>query len=748
MPGPERRTAGSPVMDGPDRPAGSAGPDRPAGPAGPDRQGDGRPGDGRPAPVDQLRRARERVRGLARDVERLARSDIAPEQFFAKLLDVLRESLGAPAATVWSLDAGALNLTHERGLEEAGFRDVPRADRAVAPLLSDTLATGESSAKDGSDPTNKLPTAHLYLTAALVTEGTPSGALQVLQRADAPAEARAGFLQFVEQLAGHASEYLTRRKNRGRQAGDLSAGGFWGEFEKAVLLLQRARGVVDVAGVAVNESRRLLDVDRVSLVRRRGRKYPVEAVSGQDTVHKRANLIKRLSKLSKAVMKTREPLLFNGGHRGFDPAEEAAGELPPQISGPLSDYLEESGSRMIAIVPLMSSDRDLGKQDLPPEERHRKKPPEVIGALVVEQVAESRLAPGLTAKLDLLNDHVAAALQSAREDERIFLRGPLRVLGRAQEYLHGRKLLKTLAATAALVAVGLALWLVPYDYRITGEGVLVPAVQRKIFAPFDGEVTAVLVEGGQRVEAGEPLLKVRNDDLQEQIVSTTEQIAEKTAESSNLRSRERIAENAGQLDEARARRGERDVVEAQLAGFRDKLDTAGGAGGEEGRAVPNRRDRRHVPARPPAEGPPRRPRGGAAGGDGRRRPVAAGAGGARHPRRPPGRRDGRGRDRPPAGRVRRRRPAGGDVRRQAGPRDRPGGTGPGTGQRAGGVRHAGRGGRPRPPHDRHGGHRQDRLRRGAPVLRALRGRGRVRPAERLALTAAAGRSRNGAGPRR
>ena len=561
MPGPERRTAGSPVMDDPNRPPGG---DRPAGGTPPDEP------PRRPAPVDQLRRARERVRGLARDVERLARTDIAPEQFFAKLLDVLRESLGAPAAAVWTLDAGALSLAHERGLEEAGFRDVPRADRAVAPLLSDTLSTGESSAKDGGDPTNKLPTAHLYLTAALVTEGTPSGALQVLQRADAPAEARPGFLQFVEQLAGHASEYLTRQKNRGKQAGDLSAGGFWGEFEKAVLLLQRARGVKDVAGVAVNESRRLLDVDRVSLVRRRGRKYPVEAVSGQDTVHKRANLIKRLSKLSKAVMKTREPLLFNGGHRSFDGSDDA-GELPPQISGPLSDYLEEAGSRMIAIVPLMSGDRDLGKKDLDPEERHRKKPPEVMGALIVEQVAESRLAPGLTAKLDLLNDHVAAALQTAREDERIFLRGPLRVLGRAQEYLHGRKLLKTLAAVAVLVATGLALWLVPHEYRVTGEGVLVPSVQRKVFAPFDGEVVDVLVEGGQRVDAGEPLLKVRNDDLREQLISTSEKIAEKTAEFDNLERRRSLADRKGERDEVQLRLGEMAVVEAELDGLREKL---------------------------------------------------------------------------------------------------------------------------------------------------------------------------------
>ena len=535
---------------------------------------------------EEMRRARDRVRTLARQVELGARSDVAPEQFFAKLLDVLRECLSAPAAAVWTLDAGAVTLAHERGLGEAGFLDVPRPERAIGPLISSTLATGESSAKDGSDPGEKLPTAHLYLTAALVTEGTPSGALQVLQRADTPAPSRAGFLQFVEELAGHASEFLTRQKSRARQGGDLAAGNFWGEFEKAVLLLQRARGVKDVAGVAVNESRRLLDVDRVSLIRRRGRKFPVEAVSGQDTVHKRANLIRRASRLAKAVMRTREPLLFTGGHRGTGGLTGASGgafsaaaakgdgetELPPQISEPLSAFLEESGSRMVAIVPLFAADRDLGKEDLPPDERHRRKPPEVLGALIVEQIGESRLAPGLTAKLDLLNDHVAAALQTAREDERIFLRGPLRVLGRASEYLHGRKLVKTLAIGGALAALALSLWLVPYPYRVTGEGVLVPAEQRRVFAPFDGEVIAVLVEGGDRVAAGDPLLRMRNVDLVEEVAGTTVTISEKQTEARSLGAQADAADRRGDEAEATRLRSERDVVEVELAGLVERLE--------------------------------------------------------------------------------------------------------------------------------------------------------------------------------
>ena len=578
---PANRPATTPANrpTGPNGPIGQANGQTNGAPAGPPTPAGRPPAAPAPDQASIAQRKRERNEKLAREIEGLARREITPEQFFAKLLDVLRAAMGAPAAAVWTLDAGALTLSHERGLGEAGFNDVPRADRAIGPLLSSTLATGESSVKNGADPAEQLPTGHLYLTAALVTEGTPTGALQVFQRADTPAASRSGYLQYVERLAGYASEYLTRQKARARQGGDLSAGNFWGEFEKAVLLLQRARGVSDVAGVAVNESRRLLDVDRVSLVRRRGRKYPVEAVSGQDTVHKRANLIRRLSRLAKAVMRTREPLLFTGGHavatgrEGFSPAAtDDSGELPPQISEPLSAYLEEAGSRMVAVVPLFASDRDLGKEDLPPEERHRQQPPEVIGALVVEQIAESRLAPGLTSKLDLLNDHVAAALQSAREDERIFLRGPLRTLGRATEYLHGRKLIKTLAITGALTALALALWLVPYPYRVTGEGVLVPAEQRRVFAPFDGEVTGVLVEGGDRVTVGQPLLRIRNVDLVEQVSATEVTISEKQTQIRSLTAQAGAADR--RLDEAEADRlrGERSVVEVELEGLTDTLE--------------------------------------------------------------------------------------------------------------------------------------------------------------------------------
>ena len=516
-----------------------------------------------------IQQMRERVRRLAQDVERAARTDVPPEHFFAKLLDVLREAFGCPAAAVWSAEGGQLRLTHERGLSASGFRDIPRAEQAVAGLLSDTIATGESSVRDGSDAQSGLPTHHLYFTAALLADGVPIGAVTVLQRSDVPPDSYSGYLEYLEQLAGFGSVYLTRQAERRRGgSGEVIGGGFWGEFEQAVLLLQRARTVRDVAMTAANEARRLLNVDRVSVARRRGRKVPVEAVSGQDSVNKRANLTRRMSRLCRAVMKTGEPLVFAGD----------ASELPPQVDRPLAEYLQESGSRMVLVLPLFDADRDLGRRHDDPDAPRTRKRRRVIGALFVERINESRGEPGLNQKLDLLADHVAAALQNAREHERLVIGTPLRLLGRATEWLHGRKLVKTLLAAGALAAVLATLWLVPYPYRVTGEGRLVPVEQHRVFAPFDGEVTEVTVEGGERVRAGDPLATLRNPDLAQELLALRQQIDEQQARRSAIFAQ--ISEASAGGDQRRDREerlgrleGELGVAEAELGGLiaREKL---------------------------------------------------------------------------------------------------------------------------------------------------------------------------------
>ncbi len=135
---------------------------------------------------------------------------------------------------------------------------------------------------------------------------------------------------------------------------------FWTELEKFLLQLERSRTVGEVASTAASDGRILLDVDRVSLARKRGRKTPIEAISGQDKVNPRANLVRRMSALCKVVMAGREPLFYTG----------AVDNLPPQLEQPLADYVAESNSRLVMIVPLFETG-ELVKPELEDKEQER-----------------------------------------------------------------------------------------------------------------------------------------------------------------------------------------------------------------------------------------------------------------------------------------------------------------------------------------------------------------------------------------
>jgi multidrug efflux pump subunit AcrA (membrane-fusion protein) len=541
----------------------------------------------------ELAQLREKVLRLAREIEALSEADLPPEAFFREFLTRLTTAVGARGAAVWLSDGGPLRLAHQIGLEDAGFYSAPQAAQQNDVLLREALMTGETKAYLPDE--SQLPTRHMYVVAPLSVAADPVGVVEVLQRPETAASAKAGLLQFTEQMAGYASRYLTRqRDSRSRETGDRARRGtekvspspaspvspsappvspsqktgltpaFWTELERFLLQLERSRTVGEVASTAASDGRILLDVDRVSLARKRGRKTPIEAISGQDKVNPRANLVRRMSALCKVVMDGREPLIYTG----------AVENLPPQLEQPLADYVAESNSRLVMIVPLFETG-ELVKPELEDKEQERhvaSKDARVIGCLVAEQINDSRLPPALKEKLDVAADHVAASLQRAITFERIFLRRTLLAIGRTGEWFHGRKLAKTLAVIAAVAAVSLALFFFPWPYKVVADGRLMPVVQRDVFAPWDGEVTQLAVRGGEAVEKGDLLAVLRNDDLQTERVRVSEELEAK---------RKTVVALAGQIASAVARNaeqervqleGERLAAEAEVVGLEKQLE--------------------------------------------------------------------------------------------------------------------------------------------------------------------------------
>jgi multidrug efflux pump subunit AcrA (membrane-fusion protein) len=87
----------------------------------------------------------------------------------------------------------------------------------------------------------------------------------------------------------------------------------------------------------------------------------------------------------------------------------------------------------------------------------------------------------------------------------------------------------------------LALVFVPWEYRVEARGRLFPNEKRTVFAPWDGTVVSVMVQGGQRVRAGQPLLRLRNDDLHAELLTRQNELNEK---------RKAVVSRRAQIDEA------------------------------------------------------------------------------------------------------------------------------------------------------------------------------------------------------
>ena len=413
-------------------------------------------------------KTRDRVLQLAREIEELSHADIPAPQFFKQFLDLLVRALGAPAGIIWSLNSGRLNMVAEIGLAETGFKDNPQAPALNQRLLSEVVSTGEACTHAPDDTEFQLPTPHLNILAALHAKEQSVGVVQILQRPDAPKEARPGFLQFVEQMTGYASRFLERQSSGTDQK---DSGKFWDDFEQLMLQLQRSLDVGEVTATAVNDGRLLLGCDRVSVAVKRGKKTVIKAVSGEDVVNARSNLIRAMVKLVSKTMAMRERVSYTG----------KVDNLAPQIEEPLANFIQESGSRMVIAAPLFESDPLISKDDDEGQRRQLLDQRKAIGCLVVEQVAESHPRPGLTDRLDLLVDHLAAALHNAQTHQRLFLLPVWMFLGGCMEWFHGRKLAKTIVIVAVIASIVSSMVYVPWDYRVEGKGRLMPVVQREVF---------------------------------------------------------------------------------------------------------------------------------------------------------------------------------------------------------------------------------------------------------------------------
>jgi multidrug efflux pump subunit AcrA (membrane-fusion protein) len=479
-------------------------------------------------PVDSqaIEGAKRQIRGLVDEIAKLSKQELEPDVYYGEFLQRVVSALAAVGGAIWTLTPDRrLRLDFQINLRETPIAEPGEDQRRHTRLLSRIIEQNEpllAAPYSGSagDEEAGNPTSFLLVLAPIVSENNVEGVVEIFQRPGSEPVAQRGFLRFVTQMAELAGQWLKSRKLR--QYGDQQT--LWMQADGFSRAVHESLDVRATAYTIANEGRRLIGCDRVSVAVRHGSRYRVEAVSGQDTFDRRSNTVVLLSRLATTVVATGEPLYYTG----------YTDDLPPQIEDAVQDYVDESHTKAISVLPLKEP------VEIPDEEREeadRQQEGEVVGALIVEQIEDTRGRENFTQCVDIVREHGALALSNAVAHNSVFLMPVWRTLGRARWFVEAKRLPKTISISAAVLVFLLAVIIIPKPFYLKGEAELQPVQRRDVFVATPGHVDEVLVEHREMVEAGQPVAKLVNVDLDVELANAFGKRTVAAQQLKNLRAR-------------------------------------------------------------------------------------------------------------------------------------------------------------------------------------------------------------------
>src|SRR3954471_19788178 len=474
--------------------------------------------------AEQVERAKREIQGLVQEISELSRTDIAPTEFYNAMLNKVVAALAAPGGAVWTIAAtGGLQLAYQINLQQTGLIENQVGQKQHGRLLHQVLLgpdgaliaphSGTGDATDTDENAAANPTEFLLVLAPMRNDQGPQGVLEIFQRPGARLTTQRGYLRFLLQICEFAGDFL--KAGRLKHLSEKQT--LWEQLETFTRTAHEKLDVRQTAYTIANEGRRLIGCDRVSVAIKRGGRCPIEAVSGQDTFDKRSNVTVMLGKLAAAVVKTGEDVWYSGD----------TSNMAPQVEAALDAYVDESHTKAIAILPL-TEPQDKEAKFSEDEVDHR--PAKVIGALIVEQMVDSRTPDGFLQRVEVVRTHSSTALTNALQHEGLFLLPLWRFLGKGTSLFRGRTLPKTLAVSALVIGAIAFLCFYQTDFKLEGEAKLRPIVRKNVYAQVDGLIKKVNVEHDDLVHKGDVLLVQESPDLDKQIEEVRGQLGKDYAQ--------------------------------------------------------------------------------------------------------------------------------------------------------------------------------------------------------------------------
>lgn len=499
------------------------------------------------------------VRQTIRQLSELSRSEASYDQFCQTVLDRIVRLTGAHGALLWQMNGRFPMVTHRAAGQRA---------EQVAPVAqehADLVAQVVAAEKEAVRHSRELPSqpeaeqgesiAYLMLLAPLFNSRKEcNGAIELLQREDVSDSARDGYLRFLTQIAQLFARW---HEHRDLQVLSRSAEK-WNEKMDFMTEVHRTIDFNETVYAIANETRRLLNCDRVSVARWNGSRCKVVAISSQDRFDNRANVVRKLGHVATAAVSANTPLWIVGETEG----------LAPEVARRINDYLDEAHSRTLAVLPLVKEPPrgdDLEMQNRRPGKVRR------LGALVLEFFDADVREEEIHEDVEMIVEQSQLAVANSRTHSEIFMLPLWQRVGWLQQLLLRDHRAKTMTALAVLAALVLALIFWPAELKMKVEGVIHPTIRRNIFAETEGVVRELYVSENQEVAAGQVLMELENPQLEIQIADLEGQIEVIDEQLRTIEMRRAQTVNATQEDLV-AIAGQRKQLSQQRANVVRKLE--------------------------------------------------------------------------------------------------------------------------------------------------------------------------------